>query len=102
MKRVHWTSTPEGRAKLSRIGRKGWRTRRAKAKIATPPKPTKESRHASAPEDFQAAYAYGYVQCWLAVYADSSGLSRPALARRVGGLLQVDAGRAPLRSPNRV
>jgi hypothetical protein len=91
--------TPEFRAKMRRAAKKVWRERKAKAKAKL--QQTKEStKHANkqgppreAKDDFRIAYAFGYCQAWLQIYADSTGISRATLAHRVGALLQVPPGR---------
>lgn len=35
-KKLHWTQTPAGKRKMSRLSKKGWLTRAAKAAASTP------------------------------------------------------------------
>lgn len=35
MKKVHWTQSPEGKAKMARAQKKSWRTRRTSSKAET-------------------------------------------------------------------
>lgn len=114
-KRLHWTQTPEGRAKLAKAMKKGWKTRRkseamrkAKTTRVTRKKrgknvikieeeiPTEETRKTQTQEEKESiATAIGLAHCdaWLSIFADTWGLSRSALARRVGEALCRQAGR---------
>jgi hypothetical protein len=67
-KKLHWTQTPEGKAKLA--------ARRNR----------KESSDGQ--EEGHIIYALGRTEEWLGVYADSLGLPRTLVTSRVGELLQ--------------
>ena len=86
MKRKHWTQTPEGKAKMARASKRAWRKRTNH---------TQENGNGNGAEDgpseTQVAYVYGRVEGFVEAFASSRGLSRAALAERVGTLLRKQA-----------
>jgi hypothetical protein len=95
MAKLHWTQTPEGRARMSRLARRAHH------------KGGKRGKQHSGSEEAVIAYAFGHVEAWLDIYANSVGLSVPAVTYRVAELLRATARRkvvgaghqvSPLRS----
>ncbi len=95
-KKLHWTQTPEGRARIAAVARKGHRTRKAKAK-AKQTKPRGAVPHATkAPEridDGTFAYAHGYLTCWIDQYAARKGVPAGSLTAELGAVFQRQARR---------
>jgi hypothetical protein len=90
-KAIHWTKTPEGRARMSAHWKR-WYKEKAKA-----PKPKRTYKrkvkvHAENPEfGRNLAYLFGKVETTIEVYADRLGVPRAALAAGVADLLRAQA-----------
>lgn len=106
VKKVHWTQTPEGKEKLSKAMRKGWKQRKKRVraakrktsrKVDNSIRSTKSAireannnihRHDTKEEIKKIeTVAFTHCEAWLSVYADSYGISRAYLAERVGHAL---------------
>lgn len=112
--KLHWTQTPEGKKKLSRIMKKGWITRKANLQIdntlkaqekvndffkaqgasLTPETTEKafevgediayENRNT---QQYHEAIAYTHVTTWLNLYAEFQGISESSLTRELAEAL---------------
>ena len=91
--RKHWTQTPEGRRKLAERSERLEKAKVAEVKGAAG---GRQSRRASVKgvqggtDKTEAATAIAFARCdaWIELYADTFGISRAALASRVGEALQ--------------
>jgi hypothetical protein len=89
-KKLHWTQTPEGKAKLAKNTARAWKQRRAKTTIKT--EPTSHGTFTIKDSPIF-AYALGHVTAWVETYAKSAGVPYEALATELGKILQVKARR---------
>lgn len=100
-KKIHWTKTPEGKAKMAKAQKKSWKTRRAQftqnTKQSKVPSSTRHRRDVIASKETPIketptfAYALGHIECWIAAYAASAGVSPESLAAELGKVLQLKA-----------
>lgn len=115
----HWTQTPEGKEKLSKAMKKGWKQR--KKRVRTANRKSKKNKNAvqlrksngalsesnnniisnvEKEETIKKATTIAFTHCeaWLSVFADSYGISRANLAERVGNSLLSYAERQKVGS----
>lgn len=92
-KTVHWASTDEGKAKLSRAQRAAWKRRRANGTATIKRKPKSSNHETQTPRnenDIPAdivAYTLGRIEGYIEQFASSAGVSTSALAYRLGKIL---------------
>mgnify|MGYP003578725529 CR=1 FL=1 len=84
MKKRHWTQTPQGKAKLAKAVKNGWKAKHKQEN-------GNGNGTSGDPSETQVAYVFGRVEGFIEAFASSRGLSRPALASRVGALLRKQA-----------
>ena len=111
-KKIHWTQTPEGKEKMSKVQKKVWKAKKRVLKSQAPRKAngsikTKKSRiknevtiQTKEEEIVKKATTIAFTHCeaWISVFADTWGISRSNLARRVGKSLCLQADREILGS----
>lgn len=87
-KKPHWSQTPEGRAKMSRIMKARHRKLKHAQETRRDPRPPKED----IPSDVF-AYALGRIEAWIEAYAQSAGVPPGPLASKLGQVLHRKSGR---------
>lgn len=87
LKLVHWTQRPENKEKIRKMREKANRTRKRHQQSTTHPSPRASHVADIAQDTF--AYALGHVECWIEIYAKSSGVSAESLAAKLGAVLSV-------------
>jgi hypothetical protein len=99
-KKIHWTQTDAGKAKMAKAQKKSWQTRRKNGTHTKKTKVPSSTRHrhdvvaskeARIQETPTFAYALGHIECWIATYAASAGVPAESLAAELGKVLQLKA-----------